>query len=83
MRIDLFMVALAIILITAMALTLLFGKERGRHGYGLVIPCARAQLIATQTTTQPLDIGATRFVALRTTPQNRVTFLRPCVNPAI
>ena len=81
MRIDLFMLVLAIILITAMAL--LFGKERGRHGYGVVIPCARAQLIATQTTTQPLDIGATRLVALRTPPQNRVTFLRPRVNPAI
>ena len=83
MRIDIFMVVLAIILIAAMALTLLFGKERGRHGYGVVIPYARAQLIATQTTTQPLDIGATHLVALRTTSQDRVTFLSPRVNPAI
>ena len=83
MRIDLFMVALAIILITAMALTLLFGKERGRHGYGVVLPYDRAQLIATQSPSQSLDFGTTRLVALRTTTQDRVTFLRPRVNPAI
>ena len=83
MRIDIFMIVLAIILITAMALTLLFAKKRGRHGYGVVIPCARAQLITTQPPSQPLDFSTTRLVALRTTPQNRVTFLRPRVNPAI
>ena len=34
MRIDILMIILAIILVVAMALTLLYGKERSRHGYG-------------------------------------------------
>ena len=35
MRVDILMLILAMILIAAMTLTLLFGKERSRHGYGV------------------------------------------------
>ena len=35
MRIDIFMLILAIILIAAMLLTLLYGKSISRHGYGV------------------------------------------------
>ena len=38
MRFELFIVILGILLILAMILTLLFGKEHGRHGYGVVNP---------------------------------------------
>jgi len=34
MRFDVFMLFLAILLLAAIVLTLLFGKEHGRHGYG-------------------------------------------------
>jgi len=35
MRIDFFMFVLALLLILAMGLTLLFGEKTARHGYGL------------------------------------------------
>ncbi len=34
MRFDFFMMILAILLLAAIVVTLLFGKEHGRHGYG-------------------------------------------------
>ena len=34
MRFDVLMTLLTLLLLLAMALTLLFGKEHGRHGYG-------------------------------------------------
>ena len=37
MRFDLLMVIIGLVLVTAMVLTLLFGKEFSRHGYGAVI----------------------------------------------
>jgi len=45
MRIDLLMVLLAAILVAAMVLTLLYGKEHSRHGYG-ASPPAHTQPLA-------------------------------------
>ena len=36
MRIDIVMIILGILLLVAMALTLFYGKEMSRHGYGAI-----------------------------------------------
>jgi hypothetical protein len=38
MRFDLLMIAIGLLLIIAMVLTLLFGREYSRHGYGVMAP---------------------------------------------
>ena len=38
MRLDFIIIALGILLVVAMLLTLLYGKEYSRHGYGQVMP---------------------------------------------
>jgi hypothetical protein len=38
MRIDVLMIILGLLLLAAMVLTLLYGKEYSRHGYGFSIP---------------------------------------------
>lgn len=38
MRLDFIIIAIGILLAIAMVLTLLFGKEFSRHGYGHVLP---------------------------------------------
>ena len=38
MRFDLFLVILGVLLALAIVLTLLFGKEHSRHGYGVIFP---------------------------------------------
>ena len=38
MRIDVLMIILGLLLLAAMVLTLLFGKEYSRHGYGFSVP---------------------------------------------
>lgn len=43
MRFDLFIIILGLILIGAMVLTLLFGKEFSRHGYGATHTESRGQ----------------------------------------
>ncbi len=58
MRFDLFMVILAILLLVAIVLTLLFGREHGRHGYGHDTPsCAGAGLCMAGSYGPPLRIG--------------------------
>ncbi len=37
MRFDLLMIVVGLLLIVAMALTLLFGREYSRHGYGVIL----------------------------------------------
>ena len=37
MRFDLLMIVVGLLLIVAMALTLLFGREYSRHGYGAIL----------------------------------------------
>ena len=37
MRFDLLIIAIGLLLIVAMALTLLFGREYSRHGYGAIL----------------------------------------------
>lgn len=43
MRFDLLMIAIGLLLIVAMVLTLLFGREYSRHGYGVVVPGLKEQ----------------------------------------
>ena len=38
MRFDLLIIAIGLLLIVAMTLTLLFGREYSRHGYGAIVP---------------------------------------------
>jgi hypothetical protein len=38
MRLDFIIIALGILLAVAMVLTLLYGKEYSRHGYGRIMP---------------------------------------------
>ncbi|MDT8442782.1 MAG: hypothetical protein RQ722_00705 [Desulfuromonadales bacterium] len=38
MRLDLLMTILGILLVLAMILTLIYGREHGRHGYGKAAP---------------------------------------------
>lgn len=38
MRFDLLMMALGLLLLLAMILTLFFGRDHSRHGYGLLPP---------------------------------------------
>ena len=45
MRLDLIIIAIGILLAVAMVLTLLFGKEFSRHGYGRVTPFEHKPLI--------------------------------------
>lgn len=49
MRFDLLMIIMGVVLILAMALTLLYGREYSRHGYG----SAPANL-ETRSTTQAM-----------------------------
>ena len=37
MRFDLLMIAIGLLLLVAMTLTLLFGREYSRHGYGVIL----------------------------------------------
>lgn len=46
MRFDLLIIILGLILIAAMLLTLLFGKEYSRHGYGATPSESRGQKLA-------------------------------------
>ncbi len=48
MRFDLLMFVIALRLVLAMALTLLFGRDYSRHGYGSTLP-RQEKTIATQT----------------------------------
>ena len=57
MRFDLFMVILAILLLAAIVLTLLFGREHGRHGYGHYTPCTGAGLCIAGSYGPPLRTG--------------------------
>lgn len=43
MRLDLLMIIIGLLLIIAMALTLIFGKEYSRHGYGAIVPDIQKQ----------------------------------------
>jgi hypothetical protein len=38
MRFDLLMIVIGLLLLVAMTLTLLFGREYSRHGYGAMLP---------------------------------------------
>jgi hypothetical protein len=42
MRFDLLMIAIGLLLLAAMALTLFFGREYSRHGYGAILSKSRA-----------------------------------------
>ena len=37
MRFDLLMIGIGLLLLVAMILTLLFGREYSRHGYGVIL----------------------------------------------
>ena len=37
MRFDLLMIAIGLLLLVAMTITLLFGREYSRHGYGVIL----------------------------------------------
>lgn len=43
MRLDIFMIIVGILLVVAMVLTLLYGKDYSRHGYGSVLPVIQGQ----------------------------------------
>ena len=43
MRLDLLMIIVGILLAVAMVLTLLYGKDYSRHGYGLALPVIQGQ----------------------------------------
>ncbi len=46
MKIDMFLIFLAILMILAMILTVVYGKKFSRHGYGLTAPSVH-QMIAS------------------------------------
>ena len=87
MRFDLLIIAIGLLLIVAMTLTLLFGREYSRHGYGAIVPGNKEG--ATIIGLAPVFFDFPRATlrvprsSLRPSLQNRKPFLGPGINPTV
>ena len=83
MRFDLFIILVGILLLVAMALTLLYGREHSRHGYGRA-PLQPSSPQQAHTVAGSKGALAAQLAALSgPSTQDRVAALRPGVDPSV
>lgn len=83
MRWDLLIILVGILLLVAMVLTLLYGREYSRHGYGWAPPHPSSPLGPCPASGSQGSLPAPVVVASWPPTQDRVTSLRPGVDPTV